>query len=1035
MTASFSPPPKASAARRRAGSGGNTTPGMPDMPPVPLSICAALIVAIMAPLSATAQIVNNPQYANGEHVEIAAGDYATVNYDSVLNVTDGGLMTATGPVRVFSKGISAVGLNVRGAGSRIELQDSQVHTTGNGAYGLYLFHGSGAPNGASALLDNTTLNTLEDNAAGVRMYGAGNRLDMVGGSIDTLGREAYGIYVGPGPGASIAVADTRIRTVGAFAPAIALGSDGNQAKLERLDVTTEGQESSALSLIGENTMSVTDSTLRTNGLLAPAVDLREGAMSMARTDVITTGESSHGLYASLELVLDAQSAQLDVVDSRVTTHGLGAAGAIARDGAELTLTGTAVETHGDRAIGVLSVRDDSIASLVDSTVATNGARARGVQASYGGLVDLVDTTVRTEGERAAGAGVFGGELHLDGGSIVSAQGSAIEATTGLVRASGGAHIEGGNGTLLAVAAKAGEPVQLLLDNASARGNIVNVPADDGSPTPVVTNVALSRGAAWEGATRAVGAVSMRDGSLWTVTGDSAVQGVKLDRSTIAFAAPSGGAHKTLVVHGDYAAQDGKVVLNAVYGDDLAPSDKLVIDGGHASGNTALVVKRTSGDGATTKVGIPLVETRNGGTTDAAAFALDAASDGYRKDFGTVSAGGYDYMLTRGGASGHADDWYLVSAAKPAPPEPPVPPEPPAPPQPPEPPAPPQPIEPETVPPKPEVVPPPPVRAVAPEPDAYLANADAAILMPIHTLHERSDQTLRAETDENVRDGAVWLRAQGQSTSLGGGNGTGGRSVSGNGRLLHLGADMFRLEDGRGGSFRIGAMGLYASATSWSTRTLWNPVAQRYMPATARGSIDGYNAGLYATWYGNRDILTGPHVDTWLMFGAYSNRVGGSLPGDSYRSRTLTASVEGGYSFGMYDDGHSRFFVEPAAQIVYANYQAKGHDSPGGYIGVQRSNDVLARIGVRVHGVTPISATQALRPFIEANWWHGPGSHRLSVDGNPFELRMPRDRAELKLGATGQLTRNLSVSASVGVDSNFSNYATVKGQLAAKYRWR
>lgn len=1028
MTASLSPLPKACTARRRAGPGGNTAAAMPDMPPVRRSLCSALIAAILGPLPAAAQVVNNPQYAIGEHVEIAAGDYATVNYDPVLNVSKGGLMTAAGPVRVFSKGIGAMGLSVYGAGSRIELQDSQVHTTGNSAYGLYLFNGSGAPNGASALLDNTTLNTLDDNAAGVRMYGAGNRLDMAGGSIDTLGREAYGIYVGPGPGASIAVADTRIRTVGAFAPAIALGSDGNHAKLERIDVTTEGQESAALSQIGENTMTVTDSTLRTNGVLAPAVDVREGAMTMARTDVITTGESSHGLYASRELALDAQTAQLDVADSRVTTQGLGAAGAIARDGAELTLTGTAVETHGDKAIGALSVRDDSIASLVDSTVVTHGELARGVQASYGGLVDLVDTTVRTEGERAAGAGIFGGELHLDGGSIVSAQGSAIEATTGLVRASRGAHIEGGNGTLLAVAAKAGEPVHLLLDNATARGNIVNVPAEDGSPTPAVTNLALSRGAAWEGATQAVRALSMQGGSQWTVTGDSAVQGVRLDGSTIAFATPAGGAHKTLVIHGDYAAKDGKIVFNTVYGDDLAPSDKLVIDGGRASGNTALVLKRTSGDGATTKVGIPLVETRNGGTTDVAAFALDAASDGYRKDFGTVSAGGYDYMLTRGGASGHADDWYLVSAAKPAPPEPP------APPQPTEPPAPPQPVDPETLLPKPEVVPPP-VRAVAPEPDAYLANADAAILMPIHTLHERSDQTLRAETDENVRDGAVWLRAQGQSTSLGGGHGSGGRSVSGNGRLLHVGADMFRLEDGRGGSFRIGAMGLYASATSWSTRTLWNPVAQRYMPATARGSIDGYNAGLYATWYGNRDILTGPHVDTWLMFGAYSNRIGGSLPSDSYRSRTLTASIEGGYSLGVYDDGRSRFFVEPAAQIVYANYQAKGHDSPGGYIGVQRSNDVLARIGVRVHGVTPISASQALRPFIEANWWHGPGSHQLSVDGNPFELRMPRDRAEFKLGATGQLTRNLSVSASVGVDSNFSNYATVKGQLAAKYRWR
>ncbi|UQP19897.1 hypothetical protein L0Y98_00665 [Burkholderia multivorans] len=36
------------------------------------------------------------------------------------------------------------------------------------------------------------------------------------------------------------------------------------------------------------------------------------------------------------------------------------------------------------------------------------------------------------------------------------------------------------------------------------------------------------------------------------------------------------------------------------------------------------MKRTSGDGATTKVGIPLVETRNGGMT-AAAAAIDAAA--------------------------------------------------------------------------------------------------------------------------------------------------------------------------------------------------------------------------------------------------------------------------------------------------------------------------------------------------------------------------------------------------------------------------
>lgn len=951
---------------------------------------------MMAPLSAGAQVVNNPQHAIGTHLEIAAGDYATIDHTQhVLNASQGGLLTAKGPVRVFSKGIGANGMLAEAAGARIELHDSEIHTTGDVAYGIRLF------NGGSALFEHSTINTLGEYATGVYIYGPGGRIDMSGGSIDTLGKEAHGVYLGPGPGSSIAIADTRIRTVGPFAHGIASDYDGNRSTLDRIDVTAEGEYSSAINLSGKNTIAITDSTLRTNGKIAPGLNVREGVVKMARTDVMTSGESGHGLYVFKEY---DSPASVDMVDSNIATSGFGAVGAFVRIGARVALERGGIKTGGDKAIGVVTVGKDTTTRIVDGTVATKGARAHGIYASYGGMLDLRNTDVRTEGSEAAVAVVLGSELSLDGGSIVSAQGNAIIANAGVIHATNGARIEGGNGTLLAVDAEDAQPVQLTLDHAaSASGNIVNLPTDDGSVTPAVTDLAMSRGAAWQGATQTVNALSMEQGSLWRITGDSTVQSLTLDDSTIAFAPPIGNTHKQLVVQGDYAAHNGKVVLHTTYGDDLSPTDTLVIDAGHASGNTGLIVKRSGGEGAATTIGIPLVETRNGGTTDAKAFVLDAASDGYRQDVGTISAGGYDYMLTRGGRAGHADDWYLVSAAKPVPPEP---------------------IEPETVPPS-----PPTLRAVAPEPDAYLANTDAAILMPIHTLHQREDQTLRTETDGQRLDGAVWLRAEGQSTSFG------GRSVSGNGRLIHAGADLLRFEDSRGGSVRIGTMGMYGSNTTWSTRPLWNPNAQRYASATARGSVDGYNVGLYGTWYGNRDILTGPHVDTWLMYGAYHNSVGGSLPGDSYRSRTVAASIEAGYSFGIHSDGNSRFFVEPGAQIVYAHYHAVGHHSPGGYIGVQRSNDVLTRLGVRVHGVTSVTPTQELRPFIEASWWHGPGSHTLTVDGNPFELRLPRDRAEIKVGATGQLTRHLAVSASIGVQSNLANYAVFRGQLAAKYRWK
>jgi len=48
--------------------------------------------------------------------------------------------------------------------------------------------------------------------------------------------------------------------------------------------------------------------------------------------------------------------------------------------------------------------------------------------------------------------------------------------------------------------------------------------------------------------------------------------------------------------------------------------------------------------------------------------------------------------------------------------------------------------------------------------------------------------------------------------------------------------------------------------------------------------------------------------------------------------------------------------------------------------------------------------------------------------------VPRDRAALRIGATGQVSKRFTVSTSLGVEANLSEYAAVEGEFTEKYRW-
>lgn len=135
----------------------------------------------------------------------------------------------------------------------------------------------------------------------------------------------------------------------------------------------------------------------------------------------------------------------------------------------------------------------------------------------------------------------------------------------------------------------------------------------------------------------------------------------------------------LVIKGNYHSDNGSIRLNSSLGNDGAPSDMVVIDGGTVSGTTTLFIDDLSDNtkSAITKYeGIKVVDARNGALTNNDSFVIGSGwGRGYRRDDGVMAVAGsdtaYAYTLARGplkkardhdayNDNEYAYDWYLRS---------------------------------------------------------------------------------------------------------------------------------------------------------------------------------------------------------------------------------------------------------------------------------------------------------------------------------------------------------------------------------------
>ena len=142
-----------------------------------------------------------------------------------------------------------------------------------------------------------------------------------------------------------------------------------------------------------------------------------------------------------------------------------------------------------------------------------------------------------------------------------------------------------------------------------------------------------------------------------MTGNSNVTNLVNDPSLIQYTPPVGdptllSSYKTLTTV-NYLGLGGVIGLNTFLGSDPSPSDRLVIDGGTASGSSPLRIANTDWAAAhlTRGNGILVVDTINGGTTVPGTFSLA----------GPVVAGPYEYTLFRSSVDpSNPQAWYLRS---------------------------------------------------------------------------------------------------------------------------------------------------------------------------------------------------------------------------------------------------------------------------------------------------------------------------------------------------------------------------------------
>ncbi|MED8850851.1 autotransporter outer membrane beta-barrel domain-containing protein, partial [Escherichia coli] len=322
----------------------------------------------------------------------------------------------------------------------------------------------------------------------------------------------------------------------------------------------------------------------------------------------------------------------------------------------------------------------------------------------------------------------------------------------------------------------------------------------------------------------------------------------------------------------------------------------------------------------------------------------------------------------------------------------------------------------------------------PEAGSYTANMAAANTMFVPRLHERLGpmQYTDVMTGE-TKNTSMWMRHEGGHNRWR--DGTGQLKTQGNRYVVQLGGDIAQWGRGETDRWHLGVMAGYGNEhnNTDSVRTGYR----------SKGSVNGYSTGLYATWFANDETHNGAYLDTWAQYGWFDNHVkGDGLPGESWKSKGLTASLETGYTWkaGEFSGSHgslNEWYVQPQAQVVWMGVKADEHrESNGTRVESTGDGNVRTRLGVKTwikgHNRMDDGKSREFRPFVEVNWLHNTRDFGTRMNGVTVHQDSARNIGEVKAGVEGQINDRLNLWGNVGVQAGDKGYSDTSAMLGVKY---
>ena len=710
-----------------------------------------------------------------------------------------------------------------------------------------------------------------------------------------------------------------------------------------------------------------------------------------KTNIVTYGENAVGVLACSSP--GESRTCVDAVDDEVSDSN--SYEVISR--ADLKMNGGSITTNGTNSYGAYANGEKAYINL-DYVALETGEHGSYAVAIRQGNIDIKNSSITTKGTKAPIAKIYnGGELFFSNVTAVSEQDKGISIDASNIDSQAKialSSVELSSALDSIDVNKTTTDVSILNRSIITPGNNILVNNTGGGLNIISSDSTLN------GATKLVSGTTtlkLSENTIWNMKDDSVVIHLTNSDSIINLSYDDGQTFtqgKTLTVKGNYVGNNGQLNIRTVLGDDKSATDRLIVEG-NTSGSTTVYVKNAGGSGAATLNGIELI-TVNGD---------ESPADAFRQGDARIAAGAFEYQLKQQGKN-----WYLTSYQS---------------------------VNEEdnssegnsesTETPTP---------VLRPEAGSYVANLAAANTLFVMRLNDRAGETRYIDpVTEQERSSRLWLRQVGGHNAWRDSNGqlrtTSHRYVS------QLGGDLLTGGFTDSDSWRLGVMAGYARD--------YNSTHSSVSDYRSKGSVRGYSAGLYATWFADDISKKGAYIDAWAQYSWFKNSVkGDELAYESYSAKGATVSLEAGYGFALnksfgLEAAKYTWIFQPQAQAIWMGVDHNAHtEANGSRIENDANNNIQTRLGFRTFIRTQEKNSgphgDDFEPFVEMNWIHNSKDFAVSMNGVKVEQDGARNLGEIKLGVNGNLNSAASVWGNVGVQLGDNGYNDTAMMVGLKYKF-